>query len=279
MKAISAIVWILLGTSFWPPLAVAQEVSPAAGEAAAAPEGPLPMRLEIGGYGSWMDNGYGSWRGVAAQFSARLGKTFVPIFTIDSQTRSSHAQQNYALLSYVNWSDSFYTVQAFSAATAASPAFTYFPDRRFDVKAHWKIPPRRNLVIGGGFSHLDFGRRSRADVLTVGALYYRNRLVLEGDAFVNRNQPGDLVSHAGIVSAQYGIEGRYWIGLSASAGRELYQHVAVVPQEVRLSNHSTGAFYRQWLSRHVGVAFSADYQNRRDAYRRVGTSTSLFLDF
>jgi YaiO family outer membrane protein len=277
---INAIVWLLLlRTAFWPQPAAAQEAPPAAGATAAASEGPLPMRLEIGGYGSWMDNGYGSWRGVAAQFSARFGEKLVPIFTIDSQTRSGHAQQNYAFLSYVTWSDSFYTVQGFSAATARSPAFTYFPDRRFDVKAYWKIPPRRHVVIGGGFSRFDFGSQARGDVFNVGALYYRNRFVLEGNAFVNRNQPGDLVSHSGIVSAQYGIEGRYWIGLSASAGRELYQYVAVVPLEVRLSNHSTGVFYRQWLSRKAGVAFNVDYQNRREAYRRAGVSTSLFFDF
>ena len=113
----------------------------------------------------------------------------------------------------------------------------------------------------------------------MGTIYYHEKLVLEGNVFINRNQPGALVSASGSLAAQYGIEGHYWAGVVLSGGRELYQSVSFQPIDINFSSYSARAFYRKWLSRHLGVVVFFDYQDKLEAYRRVGVSSRIFFEF
>ncbi len=239
----------------------------------------LPVRLELGGYYSWADRGYGDWRGLNGEFWFRGNRRFVPGLLIDSQTRPTGTQQNYAFMSYLNWSRSFYTVQSISIAPQRSTEAVYFPKARYDIKGYWKLPPDENLAVSAGFTHFDFGTPGRGEIYNVGILYYRNRLVMEGNLFVNQSRPGNLWSGSGSFSLQYGTEGRYWLGLRAGGGRELYRLDGVAPVEVGLSSYSFDLFYRRWVSRHIGYVIGATYQDKLDAYRRAGAYTRVFFEF
>jgi YaiO family outer membrane protein len=256
------------------------QVNPAQTPAGAPrPSDIQPFRLELGGYYSWVDRGFGDWRGFNGEFWYRGNAKFVPGFFIDSQTRPGGTQQNYAFTSYLNWSPSFYTVQSVSGAPQRSENAIYFPEIRFDVKGFWKLPPGRKLVIGAGFTHFDFGRPGSGDIYNIGALYYRGKLVVEGNLFVNESRPGDLWSASGNLAVQYGVEGNYWLGVSAGGGRELYRYEGLTPVDVRLKSYSMDLFYRRWISRHVGYVIGMAYQDKLDAYRRVGGYARLFFDF
>ncbi|HSB16730.1 MAG TPA: YaiO family outer membrane beta-barrel protein [Bryobacteraceae bacterium] len=239
----------------------------------------LPVRLELGAYGSQLNRNLGTWRGLQGQLWIRSNPRFVPALIFDTQTRPEGTQQNYGFLSYLNWSKSFYTVQGFSAAPQRNERSIFFPKRRYDIKAYWKVPPTRNFVLGAGFTRFDYGGPGHGQIFNAGALYYHKKLVMEGNLFVNRNQPGDFVSAAGTLAAQYGTEGNYWFGVTAGGGREQYRFTDITPAEIRLLSYSINTFYRKWLSRHVGFVVSFDYQDKLTAYRRAGLSTGLFFEF
>ncbi len=240
----------------------------------------LPFRFEVGAYGSQVNNGFGTWKGGQAQlWMNRQSARFIPVLFFDSQTRPEGTQQNYGFFSYLNWNKSFYTVQGYSSAPQRNDRAIFFPKRRYDIKAFWKVPPSKQLVLGAGFTRFDYGGPGHGQIFNIGALYYYKKLVVEGNAFINRNQPGDFISGAGSFAAQYGTEGKYWVGATLGGGREQYRFRDVVPRDIRRSSISLNTFYRKWLSRHVGFVVSFDYQERLDAYRRFGAATGLFFEF
>lgn len=238
-----------------------------------------PIRLELGGYYSWADRGFGDWRGVNASLWYRGNRRFTPGFQLDSQTRPPGTQQNYSFTSYINWAASFYTVQSISGAPQRSDRAIYFPKLRYDVKGYWKLPRDRNFVLGAGFTHFDFGRPGHGNIYNLGAVYYHKRLVLEGNLFVNQSQPGNLWSSSGSVAVQYGTEGKYWFGLTVSGGQELYRIEGLTPLDVPLKSYTLDLFYRRWITRHVGYILGATLQDKLDAYRRAGGSARLFFEF
>ncbi len=241
--------------------------------------GTHPIRLELGGYVHHVDRGFGNWRGLEAQLWIPTNPRFIPVFLVDSQTRPTGTQQSYGFFSYLNWTDSFYTTQGFSLSPRRNDTAVYFPDQRYDIKAHWKVPPQKNLILAGGYTYYDLGPQGHGQIFNVGTIYYHEKLVLEGNLFINRNQPGALESTSGSLAAQYGTEGHYWAGVVLSGGRELYQSVSFQPIDIRFSSYSARAFYRKWLSRHLGVVVFFDYQDKLQAYRRVGLSSRIFFEF
>jgi YaiO family outer membrane protein len=266
--------WLLLAFAGWcfpqGPPPVASPVRP--GELA-------PVRMEVSAYGSHANRGYGDWRGLQGQLWIRSNPRFVPAFFYDSQTRPGGTQQNYAFFSYANWSKRFYTTQGFSYAPERPASASFFPRKRYDVKGWWKLPPGGNVILGAGYTRLDWGAPGHGQIFNAGLLYYRRKLIVGGDLFVNRNQPGNLVSGAGSLAVQYGREGDYWLGATVGGGRELYRVQFVEPSDVRLSGYSTSVFYRKWLSRHFGFVLTFDFQEKLDAYRRAGGAAGLFVEF
>jgi YaiO family outer membrane protein len=239
----------------------------------------LPFRLELGGYGSHVTNGYGDWNGAQGLLWIRTNPVFIPAIFVDSQTRPQGTQQNYGFFSYLNWSKSFYTVQGFSAAPQRDPNTVYFPKRRYDIKANWKLPPSRNVVIGVGYTRFDLGAPGHGQIFNLGTLWYHHKVVSEANVFLNRNQPGDLYSASGSVAVQYGQEGKSWFGVSAGGGRQLYQYAGQIPFNVRINGYDFHTFYRKWISRYVGIIVMFDYQDLLSTYRRMGGQGGLFFEF
>jgi YaiO family outer membrane protein len=237
-----------------------------------------PIRVEFGGYSSHVNNGFGNWSGGQAQLWYR-SRFFTPAFTVDRQTRPQGTQWNYAFFSYLNWSKSFYTTQGYSWAPQKDPLSVYFPERRYDIRAYWKLPPEQKLVINAGYTRFDLGAPGHGQIISIGALYYHGKWVLDGDLFINRSQPGNLYSASGLFAVQYGQEGHHWLGITVGGGNELYQLVGQTPFDVRFTSYSLSTFYRHWLTKHTGFVFSADYVDKLDAYRRAGGSARLFFEF
>ena len=237
-----------------------------------------PIRVELGGYSSHVNNGFGNWSGGQAQLWYR-SRFFTPAFTIDRQTRPQGSQWNYAFFSYANWTKSFYTTQGYSWAPQKDPLDVYYPKRRYDIRAYWKLPPEQKFIIDAGYTRFDLGAPGHGQIFSTGALYYHGKWVFDADLFINRSQPGDLYSASGLVSVQHGREGHSWLGATVGGGRELYQLAGQTPFEARFMSYSFSAFYRRWLSKNAGVVFSGQFLNKLDAYRQAGGSASLFFEF
>ncbi len=259
--------------------ALAQGGSAAASSSGTPAQDTLPVRLELGGYNYWVDHGFEYWRGLDAELWYRGNKKFIPALLFSSQTRPVGTQQYYDFLSYANWTESFYTVQSISGAPQRSDEAIFFPQVRFDIKGFWKIPPEKNFVLGAGFTEFDFGRPGSGEIYNLGGLYYRRKLVVEGNLFINQSHPGGLWSASGSLALQYGTEGKYWYGLTASGGQELYRVESLTPFDVGLTSYTLDAFYRRWLSRHIGFVLRATFQDKVDAYRRGGISARVFFEF
>ena len=239
-----------------------------------------PFRLELGGYENYVDNGYGNWRGADAQLWYRGNEFFIPAFFFESQTRPTGTEQNYAFFSYLNWTNSFYTTQGFSVAPQNNGlGAIYFPKLRYDIKANWKLPPSRHFVLGVGFTDFDLGAPGHGQIFNVGGLWYHKKLVVEGNFFENRSQPGALYSSSGSLAVQYGQEGKYWFGGTVSGGHELYRFAGETPFDVRFNGASFQVFYRKWVTRHSGIVTALSYEDKLNAFQRIGGVLNLFFDF
>ncbi len=239
----------------------------------------LPIRVEVGGYSSHVDRGFGTWSGADGQVWVRSSTVFIPMFSVASQSRPEGSQQAFSFFSYMNWSKSFYTTQGFSFAPQSAGRPLLFPKYRYDVKAHYKLPPARNFLLTAGYTRFDFGGPIHGEMYGAGFLYYRHKWVVEGNGYLTRNQPGDLISGAGDLAVQYGREGRYWAGTRFGGGREVYRYIVMTPLEVRLNSVSNYTFFRKWINRNVGFVLFAEFQNRMSAYRRIGGGGRLFFEF
>jgi YaiO family outer membrane protein len=242
-------------------------------------ERPLPVHVELGGFASHVDRGYGSWRGLEGQVSIRANSFFVPTFAAESQLRPLGRQQSYSFVSYLNWSSTFYTTIGASIAPQNGSPAIYYPRNRQDVKGFVKLGSSRRVVLDAGFTRFDFGAPGRGQIYTAGLLLYPGKAVIEGSVSVNRNQPNNLVSASGLIAAQYGREGHYWVGATAGGGRELYNYVGIAPVDVKLFSYSLHFFYRKWISRHVGFKASLLYVKKLEAYTQSGGTVSMFFEF
>lgn len=241
-------------------------------------ESPLPVLLETGTYHSGVSNGYGYWRGADATLWIRANPRFTPVFQFNSQTRPGVTQQSYGFFSFANWSRNFYTTQGFSVSPERG-GYSLFPSQRYDVKAFYKAPFNRNLVLGAGYSRYSFGSPLKGEIYNTGFIYYHRRWMTEVNYFINRNQPADKLAHSASVATQYGQEGKYWVGAVVGGGKEIYNYIAVTPLEVNLNSVSTQIFFRKWLSRHYGYYISFDHQSKFTAFTRTGVTGRMFFEF
>ena len=246
-------------------------------------DAPMPMRLEVGTYHSYAGKDYGYWRGADAQLWIRYSTKFIPVLMIDTQTRPGGTQQSFGFFSYMNWTKSFYTTQGMSFAPQLSPFGTpqpiFFPKQRYDGKAYFKVPSNPSLVLDAGITYLDYGGVTKGQIFSGGFIYYPKKMVIDGNLFINHNQPGGKVSAAGSASMQYGREGKYWLGATISGGHEAYRSMGATPVDVNLNGYSAQVFFRKWISRHTGFVLSVDHQTKFSAYSRIGMAGKMFFEF
>lgn len=241
-------------------------------------ESPLPVLLETGTYQYGTTNGYGYWRGADATLWLRGNARFTPIFQFNSQTRPTGTQQNYGFLSFANWSPNFYTTQGVSFSPSR-PGAAWFPNQRVDFKAHYKVPWNRRFLLTSGLTHYRFDSPIHGNLYSAGFLYYFPKLIVEGNYYLNHNQPNHRIGHSGTLSAQYGREGRYWVGATVGGGKEVYTYIVETPLEVNLNGVSTTLFFRKWFNRHYGIYAAYDQQTKFGAFSRHGGIGRMFFEF
>lgn len=242
-------------------------------------ESPLPILLEVGTYHNAVSNGNGYWRGADATLWVRKIPRFTPVFQFNSQTRPGVTQQSFTFFSFANWSKNFYTTQGVSYAPERN-GVSLFASRRVDVRGFYKLPVlERRLLLTAGASHFDFRGPVKGQIYSTGFLYYPKRMIIEGNYFINRNQPGNKIGHSASMAVQYGQEGKYWVGTVVGGGKEVYMFIAQTPLEVNLNSVSTQVFFRKWLNRHYGVFVAFDQQTKFGAFTRAGVIGRVFFEF
>ena len=274
MKQAIAILWLAMA-------AYAEDQTPSTPATFDRPgyESPLPILLEVGTYHHGVTNGQGYWRGADATLWLRHNPRFTPVFMFNSQTRPGVTQQNVGFFSFANWTKNFYTTQGFSV-TPKREGFSIFPQQRVDFKGFYKTPfAKRGLVLSAGFTHFSFGPIVKGNMYNTGFILYRPRAIIEGNYFLNVNQPGTKIGSSASLAVQRGQEGKQWTGVVVSGGKEVYSYIAATPLEVNLNSVSAQIFLRRWITRHYGYYVAFDHQTRFTAYSRTGATARMFFDF
>jgi len=272
---------IALSLLLLPASALAEQSPSAPGATFERPsyESPLPVLVEIGTYHNAVSNGYGYWRGADATVWIRKNPRFTPVFQFNSQTRPGVTQQSFSFFSFANWSKNFYTTQGAGYAPQRN-GISLFASRRFDLKGFYKLPVlERRLLLTAGVSQFNFQGPVKGQIYNVGFLYYPKKMMVEGNYYINRNQPGNKIGNSASIAVQYGQEGKYWVGTVVGGGKEVYTYIAQSPLEVNLDSVSTQIFVRKWLSRHYGVFMAFDQQTKFGAFTRAGVIGRVFFEF
>jgi len=265
----------IVAASLFPFPALAQEGTPGTSPPDAAPR---RFHLEVGSFDNAVSNRFGHWWGSGLSLSYKWSERVTASGQILAQRRPGETQPLLGASTLIQWSDWFYTDFALSGGGPNDSA-AFFPRVRYDWTANFKVPGAPGLILNAGLTKLYFGDPIRGRVVRTGAVYYWKRLVFQGTLYWNSSQPGNHASKSVNGAAQYGQEGRYWMGLVAGGGREAWQTLALTPQDVEFTSYSTSAFFRKWLAPNYGVVASYGYSVKRAAYRIHGLEFKFFLDF
>jgi YaiO family outer membrane protein len=247
---------------------------PLGAQAPAAPRAPV-LGVDVGGFYHSLDNGYSDWRGADLRLSL-TSPAISPFLGVSTQHRREGHQENFGLGSYVTINRHFYTIVGVSAAPGGTAVL--YPRLRADVAlvSDSRVVP--GLMIATGFTHLMADRGSTGQILSVGPIYYRGPLILTGSLRLNHDGVGGANSGSGDVGAQYGAQGRYWIGGGIGTGREAYQLLSATPFDVRFTNVGGSLFYQRWVTTKTAVTTRFDYEHKLTAYRRRGISLSYHVE-
>jgi YaiO family outer membrane protein len=222
-----------------------------------------------------LNNNYGQWAGADFRLSYRSPR-WSPSIGVSTQHRDEGSQQSVGLSSYIFVSDRFYGIVGFSTAPIGDVVL--FPRLRMDVAGFMSFPALPGFVLNLGVTHVRF-QNSDAQMAGLGAILYRNPLILQGAVRLNRDGAGGDLSAAANFGGQYGAEGKRWVGAGVGAGREAYRMTAVTPFDVRFTSVGASVFLQQWLSKSAGLSMRYDLERKLSEYTRHGLTLGYFVDF
>jgi YaiO family outer membrane protein len=271
--------WLLVAFLFEPQASA--QVQPAPAPPTTGTGNPV---LEVGTarHEVWSDadEGLGPWRVLQGSLSWQPPLRVRPRFEFERQSRPAGTHIRGTAGTYVDWTPDLYSYQALTIAPATSEETRFYPSRRGDIRLFWKVPRHRRVVLALGYTALTFGAPQRTDIVNVGTVVYGARMIAQVTGYLNRNDPGDLISAAGNVSVQVGQEGGGWYGASVGGGRELYRlGTLATPATADFTTVTIGGFARRWFTRTGGFHASAEYQIVKGSYSRLAVTANLFVGF
>ncbi len=202
-----------------------------------------------------------------------------PILGVASQRRASIWQTRGEVGAYSDWSSRFYTIESFALATHVMPAAQSYPSLRADVVAVFKASATAPVAATTGYGYMTFGNSRSAQLYSGGVMATTGVTITQVTMYVNRTQPGALMSVAAVASLQRGAEGTAWYGGSFGAGRELYRIDPAGTANADFTSVTVTGFARRWLSRSTGLHAAVEYQRFLSSYQRVSLGGRLFVEF
>ncbi len=270
--------WAMLG----PLSTLGAQALPAGGAGVPAPGAtPVPQRtpwnLQLSGYTSSADQGFGIWRGGDLRL-LYSGSQFSPFASIGMQRRPEGVQQVIGVGSYVVLTKWLYSIVGYGAA--ADRGTVLFPKARADLSLHVAVPRVPGMLLSAGITDLRFtDPRSGGQILSVGSMYYRGRGIYTGTVRLNTDRASGAKSSSWQAGAQWGAQGKSWFGVGAGAGNEAYQVLSATPFDARFRSWSASVFWTTWVTTHTGIGLRYDFERKIDVYRRHALGLSTFVEF
>lgn len=228
-------------------------------------------------YYNAVDNGFGAWYGqdVRIQRVTRYTGAFV---TAGTQTRPSGSQQVLALGTTLSVLPRLSVLA--SVSMAPDQGTVLFPRLRRDVGLNFTVPWMDGLLWNTVLTDVRYtDRRIGGTIVSGGPLYYRGLGIYMAQGFVNRDRASGALSGAFQVSAQRGIQGKYWMGGGVGGGNEAYRLLLDVPFDARFSSRSANLFATRWFTRNLGATARVDVERKTNVYWRRALTLSLFTEF
>jgi YaiO family outer membrane protein len=277
-RARSIIMSLLLSTlRLQPALAQTVPVQPAANTATAvAPPPATPYTLEVEGFYQVLDHGYTDWQGLDLRLSYSSPRVS-PFLGISTQRRGSANQENFGVGSYITIDSKTYAIVGISAAPGGNAVLN--PRLRWDVSLLTDSRVVPGLVVALGYTHLSFGGASTGQIGSLGAIYYHGPLIVSGGLHLNHDGVGGANSGSAEIGAQYGSQGRYWVGGRLAGGHEAYEILADRPFDVRYTDVGGSVFYQRWMTARTALIVRLDYEQKLTAYHRGGLALTYQVTF
>ena len=166
-----------------------------------------------------------------------------------------------------------------AAAVAAGHGGPNWARRRLDLEVTRKWLPEGQLLTRLAVYRATYDNgRSDGGLRLALVGYLPGGLVIEGGVIANRSQPGSIRSDMPYASLTLGEEGRQYLSLRASSGREAYQAIGAGQALVDFRSHSVGLQWRRWLGPPWGFIVRGEHY-RNPSYTRSTLDAGLFFTF
>jgi len=237
------------------------------------------FHLEIGGNCNWLDNDYGQWKGLNLSLNYSGFKGITPSLSIARLSRKEGSQFIYGFGSYIDITSKSYMTLGISGAPVKDPNVIIYPRLRLDLGYYFSTPLVDGLVFSTGITHYPKQNGGGGDSISIGGIYYW-KIILQGSLSYNIARPGNITSLSQQAGFMVGAQGKYWFGGGATGGREAYQMPKTNPPfQVRFRGYGAYLFYNKWIGKDWGINTRLDVGQKVDAYKLVGITASLFMDF
>jgi len=218
---------------------------------------------------------YGDWTTATATLYIKHLPRVTPFVQVGLLERED-ANAGLTLGTYADWTSRLYTYTAFARGGESH----YQPKLRWDHSFNFNTGPVI-LVFGGG-QREDFDGHDDWNI-NFGPRVWRGPIIAEYRATRTHSDPGDLVSWKHTLTFGWGEEGRVWLFVNATSGREYYTATWVAPtQVVDHDFREITVSWQRWMSPRFRIKLQAgwlDLGEGIDGYEKVGAGAGFFWEF
>lgn len=218
---------------------------------------------------------YESWTTLNLGFYRKESDTFTYFFQLESFLREENGVL-FTTGAYKDWTESMFTYSSLSAGSNTD----FLPQIRLDNDFYFKTGKEKNIIWVLGGSYIDYFGDHKDLILSTGITTYLKKWILGYRIFRNQSDPGSVISFSHTISGGYGEEGKQWIYLTFSTGKQAYLATNLAtPEEVNQPSYGITLSLRRWLRLPSGILAEISYFNLKDGYEKYGFSTGMFREF
>lgn len=218
---------------------------------------------------------YGEWTTATATLYIKHLPRFTPFVQVGLLERED-ANAGLTFGTYADWTSRLYTYTAFARGGESH----YQPRLRWDHTFHFNTGPVI-LVFGGGQREDYDGHEDWH--LTFGPRIWRGPVIAEYRATRTHSNPGDLASWKHTLTFGWGEEGRVWLFVNLTSGREYYTATWVTPEQtVDHDFRELSLSYQRWMAPRLGLKLQAGWMDLGegiDGYEKIGAGAGFFWEF
>jgi YaiO family outer membrane protein len=238
---------------------------------------PPKWLVQLTTYYSDVNNGFGVWQGQDFRV-LYAGRRISPFLSVGTQARPGGNQQVVSFGSYIPINRWLFAVVGLGHAPDRGTVL--FPKLRADVSAVVTVPGVPGLLFSTGLTDVRYtDPRTGGLIGTLAPTLYKGKGIYSASVFLNRDRASGVGSGAWQVNAQWGQQGRYWVGGGLGSGTEAYRLLLATPFDARFSSQSANVFVTKWLTQRSGATVRLDLEQKTEVYLRKALTLTLFSEF